>query len=247
MFVLEVQRVTEKACFVSLPPQIVDDLISNNPASLGGTLELQWRATGRTEGVAAGRGTQAVPEGQYSRTVLVSWSGGSSMAHDRIEVPAALAECLGLSDGLRVEVRVRTDLAIASRIDVEPVATDDWEIIELHAEHLEEQLLNQVEPAATGHTCCKLKIVSFCLLTAPLPPVAGESCVCRADPPALDTHDDSGPAGRFCSLDERASCECGFVGAGSNITVVATAVHTRRLLRWQASWLASPLASCLDK
>ncbi len=143
MFILEVQRVPEKTCFVSLPAQIVDELMSNNRSKLSAVFELKWSAPLQREGVAAGRDTQAAP-GHGVRSVLVCWSGGSSLAHDRLEVPAALAECLGLPDGVRVEAHIRIDVEVASRIDVEPVAHDDWEIIELHAEHLEEQLLNQV-------------------------------------------------------------------------------------------------------
>lgn len=33
----------------------------------------------------------------------------------------------------------------ASRVDLEPTSEDDWELVEIHADHIEEQLLNQVE------------------------------------------------------------------------------------------------------
>jgi hypothetical protein len=142
VFLAEVKRVPEKTCFVSLPAQIVDALVKDH-SRLIATLELKWSAPLQREGVASGRDTQDGPS-HGVRSVLVSWSGGSSLAHDQLEVPAALAECLGLPDGVRVETQIRWDIDQASRIDVEPVAHDDWEIIELHAEHLEEQLLNQV-------------------------------------------------------------------------------------------------------
>jgi hypothetical protein len=141
-FLAEVQRVAEKTCFVSLPAQIVDALARDH-SKLIATLELKWSSSLQREGVASGRDTQDGP-GHGTRSVLVSWSGGSSLAHDRLEVPASLAECLGLPDGVRIEAQIRRDIEAATRIDVEPVAHDDWEIIELHAEHLEEQLLNQV-------------------------------------------------------------------------------------------------------
>ena len=157
-FFAEVQRIAEKTCFVSIPAQIVDTLARDHSKLLA-TLELKWSAPLQREGVAHGRDTQDGPS-YGTRSVLVSWSGGSSLAHDRLEVPASLAECLGLPDGVRVETVIRRDIEQASRIDVEPVAHDDWEIIELHAEHLEEQLLNQVPEqhwmlACTRQTCSR--------------------------------------------------------------------------------------------
>ena len=61
-----------------------------------------------------------------------------------------MAECLGLHDELVVEVHLRRDVAIATRISVEPVSVDDWEVVELNSEHLEEQLLNQVRMVSAG-------------------------------------------------------------------------------------------------
>ena len=73
----------------------------------------------------------------------MAWSGASSTSN-ALEVPAALAACQGLSEGMLVRVHALQGTPIASRVSVEPANVDDWEQVELNAEFMEEQLLNQV-------------------------------------------------------------------------------------------------------
>lgn len=60
------------------------------------------------------------------------------------KVSEALAECLGLVNGARFRVRARSDVAEAETIVVEPATEDDWEILELNAEYLEDHILSEV-------------------------------------------------------------------------------------------------------
>jgi hypothetical protein len=60
------------------------------------------------------------------------------------KVPEALAECVGLSTGARVRVRARGDVVAAETVVVEPATEDDWEILELNAEYLENHILSKV-------------------------------------------------------------------------------------------------------
>lgn len=68
------------------------------------------------------------------------------------QVPEALAECVDLPDGARVVVRARSDVAVADAVILEPASEDDWEILELNANFLEEHLLTRVS--------------SYCFLTS---------------------------------------------------------------------------------
>lgn len=45
-----------------------------------------------------------------------------------------------------VDLEAVPDLPVASSVTVEPADSDDWELVELHAHHMEEQILNQVWP-----------------------------------------------------------------------------------------------------
>eukprot|EP01133_Synstelium_polycarpum_P015193 gene15193-17979_t len=65
---------------------------------------------------------------------------------------AEMAACLALTAGQRVSVRASTKIAMATSVLVEPATSDDWEVLELHADYLEEQLLNQVNVLTIGQT-----------------------------------------------------------------------------------------------
>jgi peroxin-1 len=43
-----------------------------------------------------------------------------------------------------VDLEAVPTLPLASAVTIEPADADDWELVELHAEHMEEQILNQV-------------------------------------------------------------------------------------------------------
>ena len=73
----------------------------------------------------------------------MAWSGAASTSK-ALEVPAALASCQGLSEGMTVRVHALPGTPLASQVSVEPASPDDWEQAELNAEFMEEQLVNQV-------------------------------------------------------------------------------------------------------
>ena len=79
----------------------------------------------------------------------MAWSGAASTSK-ALEVPAAMAACQGLSEGRLVRVHALPKTPVASRVSVEPANVDDWEQVELNAEFMEEQLLNQVRTSPHG-------------------------------------------------------------------------------------------------
>ncbi len=80
----------------------------------------------------------------------VAWTGAAA-AGQVLEVPAALARRQGLLDGAMVSVRALPDTPVAASVSAEPDSTDDWEQLELNADFVEEQLLNQARPARLPH------------------------------------------------------------------------------------------------
>ncbi|KZT19828.1 AAA-domain-containing protein [Neolentinus lepideus HHB14362 ss-1] len=88
----------------------------------------------------------------------VGWSGlasASSLAHfntvlETVEIDPQYAQAVGLAKGATVEIGLLYDLPAADTVVAEPVTADDWEIIELHAAHLESTLLSQVRVAVPG-------------------------------------------------------------------------------------------------
>ena len=55
-----------------------------------------------------------------------------------------MGRCLGMVEGASVKFTIQRNVPEAQKVSVEPADSSDWELVELHAEHMEEQLLNQV-------------------------------------------------------------------------------------------------------
>ncbi|PVF92751.1 AAA-domain-containing protein [Serendipita vermifera] len=118
--------------------------------------------------VAAGVRPQSVAvhlsnakKGDQSRVAYLGWTGlasASSSARwtskqsddgiDTIEIDPQLCTSLGFSEGDILELGLIHDLPVAKSVTTEPVSTDDWEILELHAQFVEDNLLSQVRVAA---------------------------------------------------------------------------------------------------
>ncbi|RDX44678.1 AAA-domain-containing protein [Lentinus brumalis] len=88
-------------------------------------------------------------------------ASASSLAHfnsgnaadrglETVEIDPQYAEGLGFAMGDVVEIGLLHDLAYAQSVGTEPVTSDDWEILELHASHVESTLLSQVRVAVVG-------------------------------------------------------------------------------------------------
>ncbi|GLB37363.1 putative peroxisome biogenesis factor 1, N-terminal [Lyophyllum shimeji] len=114
----------------------------------------------------------------------VGWTGmasASSLAHfnatdsaekglETIEIDPQYAQGLGFTQGDLVEIGLLHDLPLAKSVATEPLTSDDWEIVEIHASHVESTLLSQVRVAKTGQeidvwvmgrTRVRLKVVSL--------------------------------------------------------------------------------------
>ncbi|KAH7199550.1 hypothetical protein DER44DRAFT_749841 [Fusarium oxysporum] len=61
-----------------------------------------------------------------------------------VEIDAAFARTLGLSDGQEVTVALHLESPLVDTVNIEPLTREDWEIIELHASFLEFSLIRQV-------------------------------------------------------------------------------------------------------
>lgn len=79
------------------------------------------------------------------KKAYVGWAGEASGHREVLEISSHFAACLELQEGQQVTVRPANDIPTATMVNVEPFGADDWEIMELHHQYLEEQLLNQVK------------------------------------------------------------------------------------------------------
>ncbi|KAH6600138.1 hypothetical protein BASA50_002530 [Batrachochytrium salamandrivorans] len=173
MSLLTVSLIHTKTCFANLPLQWADDLWDCPSAQTPGAivLELTWKSSARSKD-------------QQQQKTYVGWAGGcvtppstAPNTHSPslqpysvgfIELDVSFARAQGISHGQLVTAVLVPDLEDAHSISVEPLSIDDWEILELHAGYLEEQILNQLRAVFLTQvvtiwihhqTCVHLKIV----------------------------------------------------------------------------------------
>jgi SpoVK/Ycf46/Vps4 family AAA+-type ATPase len=80
---------------------------------------------------------------------VVGWGGGAARGRT-LELPAALAEALGLHGVDEASVCVVDNLPLATALWVQPESTVDWEVANRDAEALRSQVLMQVFAASIG-------------------------------------------------------------------------------------------------
>lgn len=133
-------------CNVNLPKQLANSLSVNHckPKSFG--LILSWVSN---DGTSRRKPSK---EAGKPRQALVGWSGGCTASKDVLEISAQFAEALGLQEGQAIGVEPAEGVPTATMIMVKPASEDDWEVIELHSQFLEERLLSQVQLVFEGET-----------------------------------------------------------------------------------------------
>eukprot|EP00208_Stichococcus_sp_RCC1054_P007212 CAMPEP_0206141208 /NCGR_PEP_ID=MMETSP1473-20131121/12132_1 /ASSEMBLY_ACC=CAM_ASM_001109 /TAXON_ID=1461547 /ORGANISM="Stichococcus sp, Strain RCC1054" /LENGTH=672 /DNA_ID=CAMNT_0053535677 /DNA_START=68 /DNA_END=2082 /DNA_ORIENTATION=+ len=133
---LVVHHSSGKDCWVALPPALVAQLLEQGVPT---PLVLKLTATGvSSDGRVGGK--------QWH----VGWGGEASRDRSAIDIPSKLAQLLDIPHGTVVDLEAVPDLPVASTVTVEPADSDDWELVELHAHHMEEQILNQMGMIAVG-------------------------------------------------------------------------------------------------
>ncbi|XP_026395273.1 peroxisome biogenesis protein 1-like isoform X1 [Papaver somniferum] len=117
------------SCFVSLPLSLIQTLQSTRSfGSLPPVLSLELRSQHHQDD---------------EQLWHVAWSGSASSSSS-IEIAQQMAECISLPDGVKVKVRAAANLPKATLVVIEPYNEDDWEVLELNAEHAELAILKQV-------------------------------------------------------------------------------------------------------
>jgi len=145
---LFVRCVNDRTCFVALPRSVADAVSRRDP-KIPLPLALA-RSSEKTKALSLGRLSKTTNEKEKTPS-FVAWAGAVS-SHDGlyIEIPLALADCLGVRDGDAVRVSGRPSAPVAAFVDLRPETEDDWNAIVAVAEQLETNALAQVGCVAVG-------------------------------------------------------------------------------------------------
>uniref|UniRef100_A0A7N6AIF5 Peroxisomal ATPase PEX1 n=1 Tax=Anabas testudineus TaxID=64144 RepID=A0A7N6AIF5_ANATE len=111
-----------KNCFLQLPSKLISHLSLNENQAL----ELSW---------------------VHGNPVFLSWTQNrtsSCLDSHQVALCRQLGEKLGLKDGEQGFLRPCHQVSSVHQVFVEPLTSDDWEILELHSAALEQHLLDQI-------------------------------------------------------------------------------------------------------
>lgn len=141
-------------CNVNLPKQLANSLSVNHckPKSFGLILSWVSNDVSKSKKSTKTSSSSSSSSAKKPQQALVGWSGGCTGSKDALEISAQFAEALGLQEGQAIGVEPAEGVPTATMIMVEPATEDDWEVIELHSQFLEERLLSQVQLVFEGET-----------------------------------------------------------------------------------------------
>ncbi|WFC97547.1 Peroxisome biosynthesis protein pex1 [Malassezia yamatoensis] len=131
-----------RTSLVHLPASLCNTLVSRNVVAQTLVVEIstdtQTYYCGWT-GLSAGHAVLDDPQGQPAERVIV----GPLLAALFLPV---------LRDGMEIQIRLfrSPPLPVAEQVHVVPLDADDWEILSIHAEDVESNMLSQVRAARTG-------------------------------------------------------------------------------------------------
>ena len=211
------------------------------------------------------------------RSVYVGWTGmpskrkvastagrgnlrGGPIDINVVEIDSTFARTVGLAEGQRVGVLLHLDPPLAHTVNIEPLTPGDWEIIELHANFLEINLLSQIRalpnpsfaapPSAQARQVHPLTLhlsptsTANIIVSSLVPPIASSSPFAKISPdaevivasktrPRL-SHADRTKSRSITSISKRSSGSKGGVGTArqrSHSKEVSRAVFLRGIDR----------------
>ncbi|KAF4598456.1 Peroxisome biosynthesis protein pex1 [Pleurotus pulmonarius] len=141
-----------RSSLVNLPISIYGPLLERNIRPQGLAVHLSLVAESRSSRPNVKVEAYVGWTGMASASSLAQFnaSGPNDKGFETVEIDPQYAQGLGFTQGDLVEIGLLHDLSFATSVGTEPVTSDDWEIIEIHAAHVESTLLSQVRVAKVG-------------------------------------------------------------------------------------------------
>ncbi|KZV94281.1 AAA-domain-containing protein, partial [Exidia glandulosa HHB12029] len=136
-----IRYVSLRNSLVNLPLSLYAPLVEHRVRAQGVAVHLSGNVKGKNVSAHVGW------TGLAAASSLALRGAGAS---ETVEIDPQYAASLGFAEGVMVEIGLLHDLPVAKHVATEPCSADDWEIIELHANYIEESLLSQVRVASVG-------------------------------------------------------------------------------------------------
>ncbi|CAI5760357.1 unnamed protein product [Candida verbasci] len=83
-----------------------------------------------------------------NKKCYAGWSGMSSSNLQYLEIDPIFAQSINLSDSTSIIVNLKLHNYESTNIQLEPLTSSDWELVELHAQSIEDKLLSQTRCVA---------------------------------------------------------------------------------------------------
>ncbi|KAL8647106.1 MAG: hypothetical protein Q9226_006570, partial [Calogaya cf. arnoldii] len=152
--VADIALVSLKNCLVNLPQSLVTVLENSSVSAQDVVVEILVKdsASSSKNGKTAQRSIYigwsgmptsrkpSLPSSSHSERGLV----GRELELAFVEIDSTFGRMLGLANGQRAGLLLHPDPPLAHTVNIEPLTPGDWEIIELHANFLELNLLSQI-------------------------------------------------------------------------------------------------------
>eukprot|EP00871_Galdieria_phlegrea_P001311 jgi/Galph1/2180/GphlegSOOS_G846.1 len=148
---VHISKEKDSKTFVSLPRNLVTSLLGTREGSLE-PIVLPLKLT-RSEWFEKGITTSGLTK-KNKKTFYVCWTGTASSLPRTLEIGSQLAAALELYEEEFVEVEPVSskDCLPAVEIRLQTQSEQDWSLVALHREYLEQVLLNQVRIVAVGQS-----------------------------------------------------------------------------------------------
>ncbi|OAD07300.1 hypothetical protein MUCCIDRAFT_137986 [Mucor lusitanicus CBS 277.49] len=152
---LIVQFTPIRSCLINLPGKWVNALLDQKKLPQNVILEVVSAPNNSTDKSPA-------------KKIYCGWSGeaskplqpnsvfihGANGKLDVLEMDPQWGMAVGLQDGQKVNVEFCRNVPVCATVHVEPLTEDDWEILELHAGYVEENLLSQIRVVYANQIMC---------------------------------------------------------------------------------------------
>ncbi|KAI8598019.1 P-loop containing nucleoside triphosphate hydrolase protein [Dissophora ornata] len=157
-------------CLINIPSAWANALLDQGKLPQNVVLELSWQEGSTDKKSYVGWSGNTSSGGPGSGSVASSLPRPGGNAGETIELDPKFGQAIGLRAGQKVNIEFVKSVQDGISVNVAPYSEDDWEILELHAGYVEDQMINQIRILypnqvftiwVSGHTSVRLRVLDI--------------------------------------------------------------------------------------